>query len=113
MAKNLIIAEQLKKLGFKERPRRPKKKADQNRSKYTAKKPFVKKKQALLNSIQHMDESELPSGLIDSIINAKTVTAITQARKLVTPIMRPRYERDIKERGGKKNYFKLIYIRKK
>lgn len=113
MAKNLIIAERLKKLGFNEGSRNPKKQAEQKGSKYTAKEPFIQKKQALLDSIQNMDESELPRGIIDTIINAKTLTAISQARKLVTPIKRPRYERVVEARGVKKNFFKLIYIRRK
>lgn len=135
MGRNLIIAEKLRALGFQtsekkkaakgksgkkpisKRPTfskaRKNEPAKKKKPKYRAQPPFVEKKQALLNSIQHVDESDLPPGFIEEVIHAKTITAISRARKLVTPVVTPRYGREIEERGIKKNFYKLIYIARK
>lgn len=107
MPKNLIIAQQLEKLGFGA-SKAPK--ADSKVVKYSAQQPHLKKKQALLNSVSDIDESELPKGWVDSVINAKTIAEISQLRKLVMPKKKVRKKR-VEAKGGKRNFFKLIYTR--
>ena len=131
MPRNLIIAEQLKKLGLapsaphqsKSKPKqkattqsakksRPKAKPSSNQKVfYTAKPPFAHKKQAILDSIRKDDLDNLPAGFIDSLINAKSIAAIAEARKHLRPLSKSYPERP-EYQGVKKNAYKIIYIRK-